>query len=321
MTEINTKRTWIIGSRGSQLALWQANHISDSLTETTTIEVIKTEGDLVQDRPLQGGADKGFFTKEIEQALLDNRIDIAVHSLKDLQSQLPEGLILGAVTQRAAVPDYLLVHPDAVDLDQPLPIKPGSKIGATSLRRQALLRRYYPELEPTMLRGNVPTRVKKLKNKEYDAIVIAKAGLERLGIDLSGLEVLELNPEVWIPAAGQAALGIEVRQTDGETLCAIAPLKHDETWRAVWVERQLLAKFEAGCHTAFGAWARPDGDGMQVLVGAENDKGVWLAAEVHEPDETRAMEAAWEKLQRIMLSGVEEDSWEQPLYRVVAPSF
>ena len=150
--------------------------------------------------------------------------------------------------------------------------------------------------------------------------MIAKAGLDRLEIDLSGLEVFELNPEIWIPAAGQAALGIEVRQADGETLCAIAPLKHDETWRAAWIERQLLAKFEAGCHTAFGAWARPGDDGVRVLVGAENDEGKWLAVEVHEPDETQAMEAAWVKLQRIMLSGVEEDTWEQPLYQVVAPS-
>lgn len=309
MAEQRDLETLVIGSRGSQLALWQSEYVSECLEAECRIKVIKTSGDRFLDQSLQGQADKGFFTKEIEDELLAGEVDLAVHSLKDLPTTLPEGLALGALMKRVAPSDLLLVRPERVFADAALPVVAGSVVGATSLRRQALLRRFAPDLDPAMLRGNVPTRIRKLRDGEYDAIIIARAGVDRLKLDLEGLAVFELNPEIWLPAPGQAVMGIEIREGDSRIIEAVSPLADDLSARAVCIERDLLARFEGGCHTAFGSLARPSEKGVDILVGHEDEAGRWLAAQVFADDDQVAMDAAYEKLSRVLKTGLEEDKW------------
>jgi len=319
MTETE-RAAFVIGSRGSRLARWQAEHVASFLGPDVEIRIIKTSGDLFLDRPLQGQDTKGFFTKEIEEELLDGRIDLAVHSLKDLPTQLPPGLTLAVVSRRAAVADLLLVRPERVDAARPFPVADGAVVGATSLRRQAMLRRFAPHVGAAMLRGNVPTRVDKLKRGDYDAIILAAAGVERLTLDLSGLAAFELNPRLWLPAPGQAALGIETRENDARIRAALAAF-HDETaWRAVRVERELLNRFEGGCHVAFAAFAEPKAQGMTLAVGVEDEAGRWLAVRVEADGDEAAQEAAWDKLMRVVKTGHEEDDWERALCRERRPS-
>ncbi len=318
MSSPNGNKTFIIGSRGSQLALWQSNHVAGVIHGGAEITVIKTAGDRFLDRALQGQADKGFFTKEIEDELLAGNVDLAVHSLKDLPTELPEGLELGAVSKRAAVADVLLVHPASFDEQQPLPVKPGGVVGATSLRRQSLLRRFAPHLKAAMLRGNVPTRVDKLRNGEYDAIILARAGLDRLQLDLQGLHVYELNPSIWIPAPGQAVMGVELRLGDERVKQALCDFHDDAAWQAVMAERELLARFEGGCHAAFGAWAQKlDKGGFCIRLGHEDEHGNWRAAYVENSTMEEATARAYEELERVLKGGEEtaimEGSLCQPL--------
>jgi hydroxymethylbilane synthase len=280
-TKTNKNKKYIIGTRGSALALWQSRTVASLLDVQTDLHIIKTSGDRFQDIPLQGQSQTGFFTKEIENQLLDGTIDLAVHSLKDLPTAPHEGLVLEAYLPRAAASDILLVHPDWHDPDALVPVKSGCKVGATSLRRQSLLRLYGPQAEPTMLRGNVPTRVDKCRDQQYGAIVLAQAGVQRLGIDTKPLIVYQLNPYIWLPAPGQGVVAVQARRGDTELLQAIAKLDDPTARGAVTIERQLLAHFEGGCHTAFGSYAYPSGDQWDVLVGLdqEHDKG-WGQAQI-----------------------------------------
>ena len=321
MQNSTKEKPLVIGSRGSQLALWQANHVAGILGNGTEIKVIKTSGDKFLDQNLQGQADKGFFTKEIEDELLAGTVDLAVHSLKDLPTILPEGLTLGIVSKRAAVSDLLLVRPDMVDESRVIPVKSESRIGATSLRRQSLLRRFAQDLRPTFLRGNVPTRVEKLRRGEYEAITIARAGIDRLELDLSDLLVFELNPEVWLPAPGQAALGVEIRENDSRVREAIAVINDDNTKRTVKIERDLLTKFEGGCHTAFGALARPVGDAMEVLVGFEDEQGRWFAAKELADNDEQLKNLAYEKLMRVIENKREEDEFCSTIAKKIKLSY
>ncbi len=300
----------VIGSRGSQLARWQADHVAAALPGGADIIIIKTAGDRFLDQSLQGQADKGFFTKEIEDELLAGRVDLAVHSLKDLPTTLPAGLALGAVSRRAAVADLLLVHPAAHAPGRPLPVKAGGKLGATSLRRQSLVRRFAPDLEPLMLRGNVPTRLDKLRRGDYDAIIIARAGIDRLGLSLDGLLAYELDPRVWLPAAGQAVLGLEIREGDSLMRERLQGF-HDETsFRAVTLERGLLARFEGGCHTAFGAWAVIDDHQITVRLGHEDATGVWRATMVEATRDEDVLEAAYARMAAVLDGKEEEATWQ-----------
>ena len=202
---------FIIGSRGSDLALWQSRWVAAHLGAPTEIEIIHTQGDKILDRDLTAVEGKGFFTKELEDALYAKTIDIAVHSLKDLPTETPPGLSIAAVCERAPVSDVLLVHPDWYDPSQPFPVKAGGKVGASSLRRQASCALPGPNLEPTSLRGNVPTRVRKCREGQYAAVVLAEAGLSRLALEVAPLKVFRLAARQWLPAPGQGALGIETR--------------------------------------------------------------------------------------------------------------
>ena len=248
-----------IGSRGSKLALWQAEWVKAALARHGTaaeIVVIKTRGDAEIDRPFQQMEGKGFFTKEIEDALLAERIDLAVHSLKDLPTKLPDGLTLGPVPERADTRDALIAR--AGETLAALPA--GTKLGTSSLRRMAQVRHLRPDLELVPLRGNVPTRVAKvLERGELDAAVLACAGLGRLGLD--GKIAARLDPLEVMPAPGQGALGLELRSDDARTAAALAPLGHLPSAAGVTAERALLATLGGGCQAPVAAYAAGTGEG------------------------------------------------------------
>lgn len=243
-----------IGSRGSQLALWQANHIGAELVRLHRVEweivIIKTSGDrFQQSAPPQMGL-KGIFTKELEEALLDGRIDLAVHSMKDVPTDIPVRLVFPAVTKREDVRDALLSRTGAKLSELPH----GARIGTSSLRRRAQLLRARPDLTMLDVRGNVDTRIRKMEQGDFDAVVLAKAGLDRLSLSAKITEVLSCD--VSLPAVGQGALGIESRAVDAEVVHLLAALNHTETRAGVTAERALLAELEGGCQLPLGAWGR-----------------------------------------------------------------
>src|ERR1700712_5609421 len=220
-------RKLIIGTRGSDLALWQANFVKDRLLENNIqaeLKIIKTQGDRILNLSFDKLEGKGFFTKELEEELLAGTIDLAVHSHKDLPTDNPPGLIIAAVSEREDPSELLLILKDCVDVKQKLSVKFGAIVGTSSNRRKAQLLAYRPDLEITDLRGNVPTRIGKLRDEKYDAIMIAKAGVTRLGIDLSEFHVEELTPNELIPAAAQGVLAIQIRESDHELFEALQPL-------------------------------------------------------------------------------------------------
>ena len=247
-----------IGSRGSLLALWQANAVRDRLARVAGVEaeivIIKTAGDRFQQAPVGQIGLKGVFIKELEDALLEGRVDLAVHSVKDVPTEVPAGLAFPAICEREDVRDALVARAGAKLAELPA----GARVGTSSLRRQSQLRHYRPDLELCELRGNVDTRLKKLERGDYDAVVLAKAGLDRLGWSNRITEVI--STEVSLPAVGQGALGIEARSDHREVLGALASLDHAETRVAVTAERALLAALEGGCQVPLGAWARLEGD-------------------------------------------------------------
>lgn len=250
----------VIGSRGSQLALWQARHIQARLSEFGTesrIEIIKTSGDKIQDVPLAKVGGKGLFTKEIEEALLDQSIDLAVHSLKDVPAELPAGLTLSGIPEREESRDAL-VGARLSDLRE------GMKIGTSSLRRSSQLLALGRGLSIEMLRGNVDTRLRKLDEGQYDAIVLAAAGLRRLGWEN---RITELIPaEVMCPAVGQGALAIETREDGGAAFKLAGKLNHAVTRDAVTAERALLHVLGGGCQVPVGAHATVASDGVHLVA-------------------------------------------------------
>lgn len=251
-----------IGTRGSALALWQARHVKGLLEargHAVTLDVITTTGDRLQDRRLDSVGGKGAFLKEIEEAMLAGEIDLAVHSLKDVPTALPAGLSLAAVLERADPRDVLVsAGPGLAGL------RPGSRVGTTSLRRRALMGALRPDLVLQDLRGNVDTRLKRLREGRFDAIVLAMAGLVRLG--RAGEVTEALDPRQFVPAPGQGAIALECRDSDPEMRAAVAPLDHAPTARAVAAERAFLAALGGGCNVPLGAYAF-EADGALELVG------------------------------------------------------
>lgn len=280
-----------IGTRGSRLALWQAEWARDQLARrgvTGEIVIIKTQGDADVDRPLHQLEGKGFFTKEIEEALLDRRVHVAVHSLKDLPTQLPAGLALAAIPARHDPREALVAKNGSTDLAG---LPPGARIGTSSLRRVSQLRYLRSDLEILPLRGNVPTRVEKVRGgprrtSELDAALLALAGLERLG--LGEAIAARLDPLAVMPAPGQGALGLEIRADDHATREALAPLADPETTRAVVAERAILAALGGGCQAPVAAYfEREGGRGMGRLYGrvTAEDGTVQLTASVELGDD------------------------------------
>jgi hydroxymethylbilane synthase len=250
-----------IGTRGSELALWQAGHVADLIgRKRTEIVVIKTKGDRVQNLTFDKMEGKGFFTKEIEDALLKGRIDVAVHSMKDLPTDDVPGLKIVAVTGRDDPSDLLLIRWECYNPDNSLPLFDGAAVGTSSLRRAAQLRHLMDSIRIMPLRGNVTTRVRKLREKQFDAIVLAKAGVQRLKIDLDGLRVYVLPLELFLPAPAQGALAIQIRADDGVLEEQLKMLNHRDTDLAVSAERFFLKYFGGGCHIPLGAHAHIEGE-------------------------------------------------------------
>ncbi len=254
-----------IGTRGSDLALWQAHHVAGRLQaagHASEIVVLVTRGDRIDDVPLQQVEGKGFFTSELEQALLEERIDLAVHSHKDLPSAQPAGLVIAAVPERALSEERLLIAPDGHDPEGLfLPLVRGARVGTSAPRRTAQLAALRADLELLALRGNVPTRVRRLREGRYHAIVLAAAGLERLALDLSGLVVLTLSSDLLVPAPGQGALAVQTRARDQElrTLCERV-LADPLAAATVAAERSLLVALGGGCNLPLGVALRRDSE-------------------------------------------------------------
>jgi len=257
-----------IGTRGSDLALWQARHVQDLLRRASGVEaelvVIKTAGDRDPHTALAEMPGKGFFTKEIEDALLAGVIDLAVHSLKDLQTTMPDGLVLGALLERADRRDVLLIAPHALNDSLLLRLREGARVGTSSARRIAQLRYLRSDLRVESLRGNVPTRVRKLHEGHYDAVLVAAAGLDRLGLPLDDLIVYRLPETLFAPAPGQGTLAVQIRAGDEETRSAVARLDQPALHRAVHAEREVLRRLEGGCQLALGTFAETTDSGLRL---------------------------------------------------------
>lgn len=269
----------IIGSRGSDLALYQANFIRDILTREHSCDVelaiIKTAGDRVDNLSFDKMEGKGFFTKELEDALLSGAIDLAVHSLKDLMTTEPEGLKLGAVGYRADSREMLLIRSDARVSDGLLPVKPGGTIGTSSARRKCQIAHHNPSLEIRDLRGNVPTRVQKLRDGQYDAILIAAAGVQRLALDISDLHSILLDAEHFLPAPAQGILGLQIRSDDKRVDAVVSRLGSTRAAREAALERGLLRKFDGGCSLPLGVVSHVTGDsyGLKAVLGRRDADG------------------------------------------------
>jgi len=243
-----------IGSRGSILARWQAEFVRKQLFQVSGVEaeiiIIKTSGDKMQQAPLTQIGGKGIFIKELEEALLEETVDLAVHSVKDIPTETPSRLHFPAVCRRDDVRDCLVSSKGATLAN----LKQGARVGTSSLRRQAQLRHHRPDLDLRELRGNVDTRLRKVESGEYDAIVLSKAGLDRLGWSQKITEALP--PEISLPAVGQGAIAIESRVKDTEAADILGKLDDAETRTAIIAERALLAALQGGCQVPLGAWAR-----------------------------------------------------------------
>ncbi|HKV23959.1 MAG TPA: hydroxymethylbilane synthase [Candidatus Acidoferrum sp.] len=243
-----------IGTRGSMLAKWQAEYVRKQLFASTGVEaeivVIKTSGDKLQASPLTQIGGKGIFIKELEEALLEETIDLAVHSVKDVPTDTPSRLMFPAVCRREDVRDCLVSGKGTTLAN----LREGARIGTGSLRRQAQLRHLRPDLDVRDLRGNVDTRLRKAESGEYEAVMLAKAGLDRLG--LGGRITETLSPENFLPAVGQGAIAVECRLRDRETGELLGRLDDAETRTAIIAERSLLASLQGGCQVPLGAWAR-----------------------------------------------------------------
>ena len=254
-------KTIIIGSRGSKLALWQAHFVQQQLKalgQPSDIKIIKTKGDAIQNMSFDKMEGKGFFTAEIEHALLSKEIDLAVHSLKDLQTQGVEGLTLAAVSERANPADWLIIHPDSYDESQPMRIKKGAVIGTSSARRKAQLLHFRPDIQIQDIRGNVPTRIKKIHTENLDGAVLAAAGITRLEIDLKDYKVFEFNPKEFVSAPAQGVLGLQVREEDITLRKVLSKMHHAATSSRTNIERSVLKLLGGGCQTPLGVYCETD---------------------------------------------------------------
>lgn len=288
-------RKIIIGSRGSDLALWQAHHVEaqlKALGHEVQIEIIKTQGDRIQHLSFDKLEGKGFFTKELEEKLLDGSIDLAVHSHKDLPTEHPEGLIIAAVSEREDPSDMLLIRKEKVDAEKALQFVQNAIVGTSSARRKSQLLHHRPDIEIKDLRGNVPTRINKLREGQYDAIMLAAAGTERLQLDLSEFHTVKLNPTTFIPAPAQGVLGLQIRQTDSDLAEILAQLNDANVAARIGVERRILNLFEGGCQMPLGAFCVETNGQLTVkaCVADAWDKPVRIAERTGTDVETLAQE-------------------------------
>ncbi len=264
----------IIGTRGSKLALWQAHFTQQQLSEIgvdSELKIIKTRGDQIQHIGFSKMEGKGFFTKEIEDALLRGDVHLAVHSMKDLPTHSPEGLCITAVSYRANPSDTLIIRKDATS-SLVLKIKEGGIVGTSSARRKAQILDFRPDVQIKDIRGNVPTRLKKLEDGQFDAILLAAAGLERLELDLSGFEIIRLNPKEFVPAPAQGVLAFQTQKNDLPTRRILKKLHQTEVASCTNVERKILNLLDGGCQMPLGAYCEKDSMGYYHVWAAKADE-------------------------------------------------
>jgi hydroxymethylbilane synthase len=264
------KHKIIIGSRGSELALWQAEFIKKELEKknknvSIEIKIIKTKGDKILDVALSKIGDRSLFTKELEIELINKKIDLAVHSLKDLQTEIPKGLKLAAVTKRHNVQDVMIARKKGTTIFN---LAENATVATGSLRRKCQLLHIRPDLKIVELRGNVPTRIKRFLESDWDAIILARAGVERLKLNKHISSIIKTD--VMLPAVGQGALGIETRADNKMVNEIVKSIHHENTYKAVLAERSLLKKLEGGCQVPIGAFAEVKQNGLflDALVGS-----------------------------------------------------
>ncbi len=295
-----------LGTRGSELARTQSGTMAAALERlgfAVELTIIKTSGDQNTTSAFASIGPQGVFVREIEQALVERRVELAVHSFKDLPTQSPPELTIGAVPARVDPADLLLVRRDSLagTADDWLPLKAGARVGTASARRRAWLKHFRSDLAVEPLRGNVPTRVRRLEEGKFDAIVLAAAGVERLqaeqrlGSSLAGVAVLRLDPARFVAAPAQGALAVQCRRDDARVLAALAQLDHAPTRAAVTAERDALARAEGGCDVAFGAYCFA-ADGKHTLVAMLERAGAIHVARVANSDPATLGAAAWAKL-------------------------
>lgn len=251
----------VIGSRGSDLALWQANFVKaelEKLGNEVEIKIIKTQGDIIQHLSFDKLEGKGFFTKEIENELLSGAVDVAVHSHKDLETNPPEGLAITAVSDRENPAELLLIRKEAVDENEIWGLKQEAIIGTSSARRKSQILSFRPDTSIKDLRGNVPTRIDKLRNGDYDAIMLAKAGVARLKLDVSDLHTVELDPTQFVPAPAQGVLGLQIRVGDARMKTILEALNNGEVQYRIGIERKILNLLDGGCQLPLGAYFSED---------------------------------------------------------------
>jgi len=247
----------IIGSRGSDLALWQAHFVKSELERlgcSVELNIIKTKGDKIQNLSFDKLEGKGFFTKEIEDALLTKEIDLAVHSHKDLETNPPEGLIISSVSDRANPADILLINKNSIDNSQKWGLKKGAIVGTSSARRKSQMLKYRSDVVINDLRGNVPTRINKLRQGDYNAILLAKAGVDRLETDLSEFVEIVLNPAEFVPAPAQGVLGLQIRESDQELNDILQKMNFPDVQKRINLERNVLNLLDGGCQLPLGAY-------------------------------------------------------------------
>lgn len=268
-------KTIRIATRGSRLALWQAHYTQQQLQDIgldSELLIIKTKGDAIQHLSFDKIEGKGFFTKEIEDALLDHQADLAVHSMKDLPTTSPEGLVLSAVSYRANPADCLIISNNAVQEGALFQLKNGARVGTSSARRKAQMLDFRPDIQLHDIRGNVPTRLDKLRRGDFDAILLAAAGLERLKIDLDDLQVIQFNPREFVPAPAQGVLAFQTRADDLELRRLLKRIHRADVAQATNVERKVLQLAEGGCHMPLGVYCELDLQGNYHVWAAKAEE-------------------------------------------------
>ena len=269
----------IIGSRGSDLALWQAKFLQNELMQigfTSEIQIIKTQGDQIQHISLEKLEGKGFFTKEIEDALLGNKIGIAVHSHKDLPTEITPGLIIAGVSYRESPAELLLIRKEAVDSTKEFQLKENAIIGTSSSRRMVQLNFFRPDLVMKDIRGNVPTRIDKLRKGDYDAILLASAGVNRLQLNCSDLMQIILPENVFVPAPAQGVLAYQCRNNDPEIISILNQINHADVAETIFVEREVMRLFQGGCHMPLGVFCKKENDLFHIWAAQASDKSTEL---------------------------------------------
>lgn len=272
----------IIGSRGSDLALWQAHFVKSELEKlncVVEIKIIKTQGDKIQHLSFDKLEGKGFFTKEIETELLNKSVDLAVHSHKDLETNPPAGLIITAVSDREDPSELLLIKKTSVASGEKWNLKKNAIVGTSSARRKSLLRRFRADVQIEDLRGNVPTRIDKLRNGNYDAILLAHAGVSRLGLDISDLHVEKLDPTEFVPAPAQGVLGLQIREGDERMAEILKNLNFPDVQERIGVERKVLNLLDGGCQLPLGVYCPQNGKVFVSYAPTSSDGADWFVFE------------------------------------------